>query len=69
MKEGTYLFEATVNISNKCALSDPNGGLAEHWTEQWTVAVLKKHPEIWCVTSSEMISEVKILSPSELLNY
>ena len=47
MKEGKFLFEATVNISNKCALSDPNGGLAEHWTEQWTVAVLKKHPEIY----------------------
>ena len=39
---------------------------------QWDVAVLRisnYNPscEIWCVTDIEMISEVKILSPSELL--
>ena len=71
MKEGKFLFEATVNIERKCVLSDLNGGLAEHWTEEWDVAVLNKsnyNPcEIWCVTHPAMISDVKILSPSELL--
>ena len=72
MKDGKFIFEATVNIEKKCSLSDPNGGLAQAWPEQWDVAVLRisnYNPscETWCVRNHERISEVRPRFNSRLL--
>ena len=65
---GTFLLEAKVNIEEICTLSDPLGGLAKSWMEEWNVAVLKPNAynkvptEIWCVTDYELITDIKLLT-------
>ena len=61
-------MEAKVNIEEICTLSDPLGGLAKSWMEEWNVAVLKPNAynkvekEIWCVTDCELITNIKLLT-------
>ena len=57
-----------MNIEEICTLSDPLGGLAKSWMEEWNVAVLKPNAynkvekEIWCVTDCELITNIKLLT-------
>ena len=57
-----------MNIEEICTLSDPLGGLAKSWMEEWGVAVLKPNAynnvatEIWCVTDYELITDIKLLT-------
>ena len=41
-KDGKFLFEAKLDIANVCSLSDPEGGLASTWQNQWDAAILQK---------------------------
>ena len=71
-KDGKFLFEAKLDIANVCSLSDPEGGLASTWQNQWDAAILQKNKnnpdcELVCVLNAARIVGIEMMFPSKWL--